>query len=241
MHSMRYPSHLLLIEDDTRLADMVNQYLTNAGFTCTQATSAIQGMHSIGPLKPDLIILDLMLPDMDGLTLCQRIRSTQEPWANTPILMLTAKGDPVDRILGLESGADDYLAKPFEPRELLARIKAILRRGKVKQNQKDHQQILRFGSLEINLANHHVTVNKKPCSLTAYQFKLLVILAQRAGQVLNREQIVNALSGTELEAFDRSVDVHIGRIRSAIEDNVKKPKRILTIRGVGYVFTKQQP
>jgi len=186
----------------------------------------------------DLVVLDLMLPDMDGLQVCQRIRGFPGLVRQVPVLMLTAKGDPMDRIIGLELGADDYLPKPFEPRELLARIKAILRRkpGEAAQA-KSH---LSFGSLEIDRDARQVSVHGALCDLTSYQFDLLVALAERAGRVLTRDQIMEAVRGRELEAFDRSIDVHMGRIRAAIEVDPKEPKRILTVRGVGYVFAKQQ-
>jgi DNA-binding response OmpR family regulator len=153
--------------------------------------------------------------------------------------MLTAKGDPMDRIIGLEMGADDYLPKPFEPRELLARIRAVLRRqgdGPVAAN----DTALRFGTLEIDRDARTVSVAGAACDLTSYQFDLLVALAERAGRVLTRDQIMEAVRGRELEAFDRSIDVHMGRIRAAIEVDGKNPKRILTVRGVGYVFARQQ-
>jgi DNA-binding response OmpR family regulator len=152
--------------------------------------------------------------------------------------MLTAKGDPMDRIIGLELGADDYLPKPFEPRELLARIRAVLRRRS--EGSAPAVQTLRFGSLEIDRDARTVSVAGKPCELTSYQFDLLVAMAERAGRVLTRDQIMEAVRGRELEAFDRSIDVHMGRIRAAIEDDAKNPRRILTVRGVGYVFAKQQ-
>jgi DNA-binding response OmpR family regulator len=152
--------------------------------------------------------------------------------------MLTAKGDPMDRIVGLELGADDYLPKPFEPRELLARIRAILRRRT--EGTQPAAKVLRFGALEIDRDARTVTVAGKPCELTSYQFDLLITLAERAGRVLTRDQIMEAVRGRELEAFDRSIDVHMGRIRAAIEADPKNPKRILTVRGVGYVFAKQQ-
>ena len=152
--------------------------------------------------------------------------------------MLTAKGDAMDRIIGLELGADDYLPKPFEPRELLARIRAILRR-KVEASAPSGKA-MRFGSLEIDRDARTVTVSGAPCELTSYQFDLLAALAERAGRVLTRDQIMEAVRGRELEAFDRSIDVHMGRIRAAIEADPKDPKRILTVRGVGYVFARQQ-
>jgi DNA-binding response OmpR family regulator len=165
------------------------------------------------------------------------------PFGAVPLLMLTAKGDPLDRILGLEMGADDYLPKPFEPRELLARIRAVLRRrGEPAATASNAQgtPLMRFGSLEIDRDARVVQVAGLPCDLTSYQFDLLVALAERAGRVLSRDQIMEAVRGRELDAFDRSIDVHIGRIRNAIESDSKAPRRILTVRGVGYVFAKQQ-
>jgi DNA-binding response OmpR family regulator len=179
-----------------------------------------------------------MLPDIDGLEVCRRIRALPATVSSVPVLMLTAKGDAMDRIIGLELGADDYLPKPFEPRELLARIRAILRRKG--DTSAPSGKVLRFGSLEIDRDARTVTVSGTPCELTSYQFDLLVTLAERAGRVLTRDQIMEAVRGRELEAFDRSIDVHMGRIRVAIEADAKDPKRILTVRGVGYVFARQQ-
>ena len=233
---------LLMIEDDTRLAQMVSQYLQQSGFTVQHAPDGRSGLQLLQPAGPEplphLVILDLMLPDMDGLEVCRRIRSLQGSAAQVPVLMLTAKGDPMDRIIGLELGADDYLPKPFEPRELLARIRAILRRRT--DGAAPTAQTLRFGSLEIDRDARTVTVGGQPCELTSYQFDLLVAIAERAGRVLTRDQIMEAVRGRELEAFDRSIDVHMGRIRAAIEQDAKNPRRILTVRGVGYVFAKQQ-
>ena len=175
---------------------------------------------------------------MDGLEVCRRIRAMSGPVASTPILMLTAKGDPMDRIIGLEMGADDYSPKPFEPPELLARIRAVLRR-QAEPTVTSHQ-VLSFGSLEIDQDARVVSVAGQVCDLTSYQFDLLVALAERAGRVLTRDQIMEAVRGRELDAFDRSIDVHMGRIRAAIELDPKSPKRILTVRGVGYVFARQQ-
>jgi DNA-binding response OmpR family regulator len=189
-----------------------------------------------------------MLPGLDGLEVCRRIRMLPGAAARVPVLMLSAKGDPMDRIIGLEMGADDYLPKPFEPRELLARIRAVLRRPMSTDLPADlptdrsapERAPLRFGGLEIDRDARTVSVDSRPCELTAYQFDLLLVLAERAGRVLSREQIMEAVRGRELEAFDRSIDVHMGRIRQAIEADPKAPRRILTVRGVGYVFAKQQ-
>ncbi len=227
-----------MIEDDVRLADMVREYLGQSGFVVHHATDGSKGLAAVQSAVPDLVILDLMLPDMDGLEVCRRIRALPGALAQTPVLMLTAKGDPMDRIIGLEIGADDYLPKPFEPRELLARIRAVLRRRVDGAAQAGNQ--LRFGSLEIDRDARTVHVGPQACDLTSYQFDLLVALAERAGRVLTRDQIMEAVRGRELDAFDRSIDVHMGRIRAAIEVDAKSPKRILTVRGVGYVFARQQ-
>ncbi|TDS76257.1 DNA-binding response OmpR family regulator [Comamonas sp. JUb58] len=236
---------LLMIEDDERLANMVSEYLAQSGLQVSHMADGASGLSALqdpaSGQSPDLVILDLMLPDLDGLEVCRRIRTLNGPAAQVPILMLTAKGDPMDRVIGLEVGADDYLPKPFEPRELLARIRAILRRrvdgGSAAA---PASQVLRFGSLEIDRDARAVTISGKPADLTSYQFDLLVTLAERAGRVLSRDQIMEAVRGRELEAFDRSIDVHMGRIRAAIEADAKNPRRILTVRGVGYVFAKQQ-
>ncbi len=237
---------LLMIEDDTRLAAMVGEYLQQSGYGFAHAADGTSGLAALQASPPDLVILDLMLPDMDGLEVCRRIKALgaqNSAVAHTAVLMLTAKGDPMDRIVGLEIGADDYLPKPFEPRELLARIRAVLRRGASGGNSTGvgaSHEVLRFGSLEIDRDARSVQVSGASCELTSYQFDLLVALAERAGRVLSRDQIMEAVRGRELEAFDRSIDVHIGRIRNGIELDAKDPKRILTVRGVGYVFAKQQ-
>lgn len=242
---------LLMIEDDARLAAMVGEYLRQSGYGFTHAADAVTGLQAVQAHSPDLVILDLMLPDMDGLEVCRRIKSQGSGGERTAVLMLTAKGDPMDRIIGLEIGADDYLPKPFEPRELLARIRAVLRRGSEvagmggiqgsgNQANSPQQRLMRFGTLEIDRDARKVSVSGKVCDLTSYQFDLLITLSDRAGRVLSREQIMEAVRGRELEAYDRSIDVHMGRIRSMIEDDPKDPRRILTVRGVGYVFARQQ-
>ncbi len=243
---------LLLIDDDLRLASMVGDYLRAQGFDLSHAPNGVAGLSQAEAIKPDLMILDLMMPGIDGLEVCRRLRALSEPVRHTPVLMLTAKGDPMDRVIGLELGADDYMAKPFEPRELLARIRAILRRQALPKGEVAAlTSQLVFGSLVIDRDARIVHIARggrheagretvHEAELTSYQFDLLVALAERAGRVLTREQIMEAVRGRELEAFDRSIDVHMGRIRAAIETDVKEPKRILTVRGVGYVFAKQQ-
>ena len=239
MMAMTTPQ-LLLIEDDARLAQMVNEYLTQSGFGVHHAADGASGLALLQQHSPDLVVLDLMLPDIDGLELCRRIRALPGAQAKVSVLMLTAKGDPMDRIIGLEIGADDYLPKPFEPRELLARIRAVLRRRSETTAESNTTAVMRFGTLEIDRNARTVTVGGATTELTSYQFDLLIAMAERAGRVLTRDQIMEAVRGRELEAFDRSIDVHMGRIRAAIEVDPKNPKRILTVRGVGYVFAKQQ-
>ena len=223
---------ILLIEDDPRLAGMVRDYLGEAGFSVSVASTGSAGLGTHAREAVDAIVLDLMLPDMDGLEVCRRVRAN----ADTPILMLTARGDTMDRVIGLELGADDYLPKPFEPRELLARLKAILRRDRGQRK----ADILRFGRLEIDSGAREVRVDGEPRPLTGYQFALLSALAEHAGRVLSRDALMDMMKGEPLEAFDRSIDVHISRIRAAIEDDPKKPRRVITVRGAGYVFARAQ-
>jgi two-component system, OmpR family, response regulator RstA len=228
---------ILLIEDDARLGQMVADYLRANGYGVTHCGDGATGMAQLRQQLPDMLVLDLMLPDTDGLAICREVRAMAGLAAKLPIVMLTAKGDPMDRIIGLEMGADDYMPKPFEPRELLARVRAVLRRG---SDSPTGGNVLRFGTLAIDKDARNVRVGESLCDLTSYQFDLLLVMAERAGRVLSREQIMEAVRGRELEAFDRSIDVHMGRIRTAIEADVKDPKRILTVRGVGYVFAKHQ-
>jgi DNA-binding response OmpR family regulator len=224
---------LLLIEDDSRLAEMVGEYLGKAGFQVIHAENGTRGLALHGREAVDAVILDLMLPDSDGLEICRQIRARSD----SPILMLTARGDPMDRIVGLEMGADDYLPKPFEPRELLARLRAILRRRRAGPAPAD---VLRYGRLEIDRGSREVRLDGAPRPLTGYQFALLLALAERAGRVMSREALMDLVKGEQIEAFDRSIDVHVSRIRAAIEDDPKKPRRVITVRGTGYVFARAQ-
>ena len=223
---------ILLIEDDGRLAEMVSEYLGEAGFRVAVAAEGRAGLERLTREPYDALVLDLMLPDMDGLEVCRQLR----PKSDIPVLMLTARGEAMDRVVGLEIGADDYLPKPFEPRELLARLRAILRR----RQPGGLANALRFGRLEIDRDARVVRVDGAERGLTGHQFTLLVALAEKAGRVLSRNTLMDLVKGEPLEAFDRSIDVHISRIRAAIEDDPKRPRRILTVRGAGYVFAKQQ-
>ncbi len=223
--------HILIIDDDERLCAMLQQYLGDAGYRVASRHTIASGLQALKQEEFDALVLDLMLPDGDGLDACRQLRT----FSTIPVLMLTARGEAMDRILGLEMGADDYLPKPFEPRELLARLKAILRRGKA-----GNSDVLRFGKLEIDRGARQVRVDGSACEMTSYQFDLLLALAEKPGRVMSREHLLDAVKGEPLEAFDRSIDVHISRIRAAIEADPKNPRRIITLRGAGYVFARSQ-
>ena len=203
---------LLLIDDDARLAGMVGDYLRGHGFEVDCAPSLAAGRERLARDGYDALLLDLMLPDGDGLELTRELRADAR-LRRLPLLMLTARGEPMDRIVGLELGADDYLPKPFEPRELLARIKALLRRA---LPETAAAELLRFGRLEIDLGARQARLDGRVCELTSHQFELLLVLARNPGRVLSRDRIMDALRGHPMEAFDRSIDVHVSRIRAAI-------------------------
>jgi DNA-binding response OmpR family regulator len=233
MYGAAVPS-ILLIDDDNRLASMVADYLRDHQFEVSHAATGAAALAVIKRQSFDLILLDLMLPDTDGLTLFRDLTGQHRA---TPIIMLTARGDPMDKVVGLEIGAEDYVAKPFEPRELLARIRVVLRRGAVSPSDS-----LRFGRLEIDRSSRIVRIGDEEKPLTSYQFDLLNAMAERAGRVLSRERLAELVRGGEEydPAFDRSIDVHIARLRAILEDDPKRPRRILTVRGAGYVFAKAQ-
>jgi DNA-binding response OmpR family regulator len=227
---------LLLIDDDARLSTMVGDYLRGHGFEVDCAGSLGAGRERLRRGSYHALLLDLMLPDGDGLELTRELRADAR-WRRLPLLMLTARGEPMERIVGLELGADDYLPKPFEPRELLARVRALLRRA---SSEAAVGEVLSFGRLEIDLGARQARLDGRVCDLTSHQFDLLVVLAQSPGRVLSRDRIMDALRGHPMEAFDRSIDVHISRIRALIEDDPKAPQRVLTVRGAGYVFARTQ-
>ena len=228
-------TRLLMIEDDRALAEMVGTYLGRAGMTLEHRESARAGLAAALAGGYDAVVLDLMLPDGEGLEICRAIRARSD----VPILMLTARGDEADRIVGLEIGADDYLPKPFNPRELLARLRAILRRGGGSGGAAAGDS-LRFGRLTIDRDARRVLLDGEERPLTGHQFDLLCALAESVGRVLSREQLMDRVRGEALEAFDRSIDVHISRIRAAIEDDPRHPRRIVTLRGAGYLFARHQ-
>jgi two-component system, OmpR family, phosphate regulon response regulator OmpR len=225
---------VLIIDDDQRLTAMLADYLGGHGYAVERRATGGQGLSALARNGFDAVVLDVMLPDLDGFEVCRRLRAASD----VPVLMLTARGEDTDRIVGLELGADDYLAKPFNPRELLARLKAVLRRR--------HGALagappaLRFGRLEIDRAGRQARLDGVARSLTSYQFDLLVALAENSGRVLTRDRLLDLVKGVAPEPFDRSIDVHVSRIRAAIEDDPKHPRRIITVRGAGYVFARLQ-
>jgi DNA-binding response OmpR family regulator len=228
------PIRCLLVDDDPSIRELLTGFLRPFDMRL-DAVADGEGLRRRLPSDDvDVLLLDLMLPGESGLDLCQWVKRVQP---GLPVIMLTAQGDTLSRVLGLELGADDYLPKPFEPRELLARVKALLRRA---QPEAGPGEVLSFGRLEIDLGARQARLDGKACELTGHQFDLLVVLARSPGRVLSRDRIMDALKGHPMEAFDRSIDVHISRIRSVIEDDPKSPQRVLTVRGAGYVFAKSQ-
>jgi DNA-binding response OmpR family regulator len=224
------PTRVLLIDDDARLVEMLGGYLRGRGYQVEACGDGESGLQAVRRAEYDAVILDVMLPGIDGLEVCRRMRAASA----IPIIMLTARGDDMDRIVGLEIGADDYLPKPFNPRELLARLVAVLRRIRGDAKPTD---VLHFGTLEIDRAAREVRVRGQRRELTGRQFDLLLLLAERAGRVQSRDQLMDALKGEEWDNVDRSIDVHISRIRQAIEDDPKQPRFVQTVRGAGYVLT----
>jgi DNA-binding response OmpR family regulator len=227
----------LLIDDDARLGALVAEYLGKHEIDVTVVGDGTRGLATLRKRRFDVVLLDLMLPGVDGLEVCRQLRAVPE-LAAIPVIMLTAKGEDVDRIVGLELGADDYLPKPFNPRELLARIRAVRRRSAPVSPAGPLSPRVRVGDLEIDFGAREVTVAGRRQVLTHYEFELLAALARAAGRVLSREQLLDALKGAEYEAFDRSIDVHVSKLRAKLEADPKAPRLIKTVRGVGYVLTQ---
>jgi DNA-binding response OmpR family regulator len=219
---------LLIIDDDAKLNQLLKDFLKDFGFDVVAATHPIKGLKKLKQASPDLVILDIMLPEMDGFEVCRAIRQT----SNIPIIMLTARGEVTDKVVGLELGADDYLAKPFEPRELVARIQSVLRRTQ----QLSDNQTLTFDRLTIDLDKRIALLDGNPLDLTTNEFTALAFLARNTGKVLNRDQILQELRGMDCDAFNRSVDIAVSRVRQKLKDNPKSPEFIKTVWGSGYVF-----
>ena len=222
--------HLLIAEDDSRLADLVKSYLEANNYRVTIEADGNRVPERVRQEKPDMLILDIMLPGKDGLTLCQMLR----PEFDGPILMLTARNEDADQILGLEFGADDYVIKPVEPRILLARIRALLRRIEPRPN--PARQTLEFGNLRIDEASRSVLLNGTPINLSSYEFDLLWLLAQHAGEVVKRDVLFQELHGRPYDGLDRTIDVRISQLRKKLNDNTDNPQRIKTVWGRGYLF-----
>jgi len=220
---------LLLIEDDERLARFMVEYFTKHGASVTHIADGNQGLHEALQRRHDAVILDLMLPLLDGLAVCRELRKHSD----VPIIMVTARIDEVDRVRGLEIGADDYVTKPFSPRELLARVSALVRRAR---GQLVPQRVIRAGPLEISLQAMTATLHGNVLDLTSYEFEILRVLAERKGQVLERERILELAKGNAEEAFERSIDVRVSRLRQKLGDDPRRPNIIRTIRGVGYML-----
>ncbi|MFD2191108.1 response regulator [Pistricoccus aurantiacus] len=225
--------HILIIEDDERLAELTRDYLEANGFQVTLEADGSKGVERIVSLQPDLVILDLMLPGEDGLSICRRARTDY----TGPILMLTARTDDMDQVLGLEMGADDYVPKPVQPRVLLARMRALMRRTDAIETSGDEARLV-FSDLEIDSATREAWLSGERIDLTSAEFDLLWLLASRAGQVLTREEIFSSLRGIKYDGQDRSIDVRVSRIRPKIGDDPHQPHRIKTVRSKGYLFVK---
>jgi DNA-binding response OmpR family regulator len=221
---------ILIIDDDAKLNQLLTDFLKDFGYAAITATHPNRGLKKLKQMSPDLVILDIMLPEMDGFEVCRAIRQT----SNIPIIMLTARGEVTDKVVGLELGADDYLAKPFEPRELVARIQSVLRRTK----QLSDSQTLTFDRLIIDLDKRIALLDGNPVELTTNEFAALALLARNAGKVLNRDQILQELRGIDCDAFNRSVDIAISRLRQKLKDNPKSPEFIKTVWGTGYIFIR---
>jgi DNA-binding response OmpR family regulator len=223
---------ILIIDDDEKLNLLLKDFFKDFGFTTLTATHPEGGLKIIKQKSPDIIILDIMLPGMNGFEVCKAIRK----FSSIPIIMLTAKGELMDRVVGLELGADDYLSKPFEPRELVARIQSVLRRI----HPVEKKQVRKFGSMTIDFNKHTVEVDEKSIDLTTNEFLVLCFLAQNPNKVLNRDQILDEMSGIECDAFNRSVDITMSRLRQKLNDDPKNPSFIKTVWGTGYIFIAEE-
>ena len=226
-------SRVLLIDDDARMYELLSSYLAQNGFDVEGARDGARGLAALAASPFDAVLLDVMMPGMSGLEACRRIREK----SRIPILMLTAKGDETDRVVGLELGADDYIAKPFSPRELLARLRAVLRRS---SPEGAHERLV-IGQVAVNLEGREVQVSGQRVDLTALEFDLLVALAKRAGRVVPRESLLAEAGRTDIVVGERTVDVHISHLRQKLGDDPRSPRLIKTVRGVGYVMTKDGP
>jgi DNA-binding response OmpR family regulator len=223
------PKKILVVEDEAQIVRLVRAYLEQAGFAVSVARDGEEGLLRFRQERPDLVILDLMLPKMDGLDLCRAMRKI----ADTPIIMLTARSEEADKLIGLELGADDYITKPFSPRELVARVRVVLRRIGASD---PPARPLSIGLLTINPEMHSVSLDGKPVDLTPTEFEILLLLAQHPGHVYSRTHLLDAIQGEAYEGYERNIDVHVKNLRRKIEADPREPRLILTVYGVGYKF-----
>jgi two-component system OmpR family response regulator len=221
---------VLMVEDDDKLARLTARYLENHGLVVTRVADGLAGVRAVAHAPFDVVLLDLMLPGMGGMDVCREIRARSD----VPVVMLTARGEEADRVMGLETGADDYVAKPFSSRELLARIRAQVRRARGGSGPRP--EVLAVGPLKIDAASRSVTLRNRTINVTTYEFALLRALAERPGRVLSREQILDLARGSTDETFDRSIDVHVSRLRQKLESDPRHPSLLKTIRGLGYML-----
>ncbi|MBM4182790.1 MAG: response regulator transcription factor [Gemmatimonadetes bacterium] len=219
-------ARVLVIDDDRKLCGLLSVYLLSSGFEVSTANSADDGLRLLRAEGPDIVVLDVMLPGMDGFEVCRTIRRM----SSVPIIMLTARGDVTDRVVGLELGADDYMPKPFEPRELVARLQAILRRGRTPEG------AWKFGPLRVDPERRSAFINDQPVPLTTAEFDLLELLIRSRGRVLSRGNILDEVKGESWDTFDRSIDVLVSRLRQKLDDDPKQPRYVRTVRGSGYAF-----
>lgn len=229
------PINVLMVEDDARLADLTRSYLARHAVEVTVAPTGDAGLDLARRRSFDVVLLDLMLPGLDGLQVCARLRAESD----VPIVMISARGEEADRVLGLELGADDYMQKPYSPRELLARIRANVRRAKGQMVAQKAAVVV--GGLRLDPGALRADLDGVTLDLTSYEFALLLALAERAGRVLGREQLIELAGGDATESFDRSVDVHVSRLRAKLGDDPRTPRFIRTVRGVGYLFVEPRP
>ena len=224
------PKKILIVEDEANIRELLRLYLEREGYTVLEAENGVEGIKKWKSDKPDMLLLDVMMPVMDGWAVCREIRAESD----VPIIMLTAKGEVEDRIIGLELGADDYLVKHFSPRELVARSRALLRR--VHADSEPQREVLEFGELTIDVSGHKVLVSGEEIDLTASEFKLLTTLSRYPGRVYSRMELVEKVLGYDFEGYERTIDSHVKNLRAKIGDNPRNPKWLHTVHGVGYRF-----